>query len=486
MFYLVKLTINLDILEFDHLLINTKLRSMFNYFKNFLVSDLLAGVAVAVASVSTGAAFGILSGRGAFAGIVGTAIISIVVAILGGTRRQIALPTGTMAAPSALMIAFAYDSFGKSAQGEQFITLIMILTGIFLIIGGIFNLGRFVSLIPELVVYGFANGLAGIILINQGSRIFGFSGFQFKIGDTRIMGIETGSKLTGDMALNIIIALFTLCLIFAIPYLTKKIGLPEKIRAVLPASLITIVIMTIATTVGALSIQKTSLGVQLDSFGSYLDLIKSYFPTFAFITDMNIILKALPWALQLSVIAYLDTLLTSVLLDNMTEEKTKRGKELVAQGIANAISGSMGGILGAQSTVTSILALKEGMKTRVAGVVAGLVTIVTLVLFSNYVTLIALAVFAGVLAKVAWDTLDKPFFQAYFTRQWYKLQLRNIQLFIIMLTATLTILIDLNVAVLTGTIIFYILKKYNKVKDISQADYDEVKEQKLQDVLLYD
>jgi len=461
---------------------------MFNFNdikKNFL-PDLLAGIAVAVASVSTGAAFGILSGRGAFAGIVGTAVISIIVAFLGGTRRQIALPTGTMSAPSALMIAFAYDSFGKNAQGEQFITLIMILTGIFLIIGGIFNLGRFVSLIPELVVYGFANGLAGIIIINQASRLFGFSGFEVKIGDTRVLGIETGSKLTGDMALNIFIALVTLVLIFAIPIITKKLGLSEKVRAILPASLITIVLMTVITTVMGLGIQKTTLGVQLDSVGSYLDLIKSYFPTFAFMTDMNIISKALPWALQLSVIAYLDTLLTSVLLDNMTGEKTKRGKELVAQGIANAISGSMGGILGAQSTVTSILALKEGMKTRVAGVVAGVVTIIILALFSNYVTLIALAVFAGVLAKVAWDTLDKPFFQAYFSRQWYKLQLRNYQLFIILWTAILTILIDLNVAVLTGTIIYYILKRSNKVKDISQADYDEVKEQKLEDVLMYD
>lgn len=453
--------------------------------KNFL-PDLLAGIAVAVASVSTGAAFGILSGRGAFAGIVGTAVISIIVAILGGTRRQIALPTGTMSAPSALMIAFAYDSFGKNAQGEQFITLIMILTGLFLIIAGIFNLGRFIALIPELVVYGFANGLAGIILINQASRLFGFSGFQLKFGETRILGIETGSKLTGDMTLNIFIALVTLILIFAIPIITKKLGLSEKVRAVLPASLITIVLMTVITTVAGFGIQKTTLGVQLDSFSAYLDLIKNYFPTISFITDINILLKALPWALQLTVIAYLDSLLTSVLLDKMTGEPSKRGKELIAQGIANAVSGSLGGILGAQSTVTSILALKEGMKTRLTGVIAGVVTIIILALFSSYVTLIALAVFAGVLAKVAWDTLDKPFFQAYFTRQWYKINLRNTQLFIILWTAILTILIDLNVAVITGTFIYYVLKKYGKVRDVSQADYDEVKSQHLEDVLIYD
>lgn len=455
-------------------------------FTKHLIPDILAGVAVAVASVSTGAAFGILSGRGAFAGIVGTAVIAIIVAILGGTRRQIALPTGTMAAPSALMIAFAYDSFGKGNQGEQFITLVIILTGLFLIIGGIFNLGKYVSLIPELVVYGFANGLAGIILINQTSRLFGFSGFQVKLGDTRILGIETGSKLSGNMYLNIAIALATLILIFCIPLITKKLKLSEKVRAILPASLITIVVMTVITSVMNLGIQKTSFGVELNSLSAYIDLVKSYFPTLSFVTDINILLKALPWAIQLAVIAYLDTLLTSILLDNMTSEPTKRGKELVAQGIANIVSGSLGGILGAQSTVTSILALKEGMKTRLAGVVVGLVTIAILALFSSYVSLIALAVFAGVLAKVAWDTLDKPFFQAYFTRKWYKNEMRNYQLFIVMWTAILTILIDLNVAVITGTIIYYALKKFKKVRDVSQKDYDEVKEQHLVDTLIYD
>jgi sulfate permease, SulP family len=459
---------------------------MFNQLKKTFLPDLLSGIAIAVASVSTGAAFGILSGRGAFAGIVGTAVISIIVAILGGTRRQIALPTGTMSAPSALMIAFAYDSFGRGYQAEQFITLIMIMTGLFLIIGGIFNLGRFVSYIPELVVYGFANGLAGIILINQMSRLFGYRGFELKLGETRILGIETGSQFTGNILFNALICFTTLAIILLLPKITKKLGLSEKVRAILPASLLTIIFMTILTTVINFGVQKTSLGVQLNSFAEYVNLVKSYFPTMAMFTDTSLILKALPWALQLSVIAYLDTLLTSVLLDSMTGEPTKRGKELVAQGIANAISGSLGGILGAQSTVTSILALKEGMVTRLAGVITGIVTIAILALFSGYISLIALAVFAGVLLKVAWDTLDKPFFEAYFSRKWHQNPMRNWQMALVMWTAIITILIDLNVAVVTGTIIFYVLKKYNMIKDISQSDYDEVPEQHLQDVPLYD
>ncbi len=453
--------------------------------QNF-VPDLLSGVAIAVASVSTGAAFGILSGRGAFAGIVGTAIISIIVAILGGTRRQISLPTGTMAAPTSLMIAFAYESFGKNAGGEQFITLIMILTGLFLIVGGVFNLGRFVSFIPELVVYGFANGLAGIILINQASRIFGFSGFKVEWAGNRILGIETGMLISGGTLVNLGIAIITLILIYAVPFVSKKLNVPEKICAILPASFIAIIITTICVSVLNLGVEKTTLGVSLQSFEEYFKLIGSYFPTLSMFLDVNLLLRALPWAIQLAVIAYLDTLLTTILIDKMTGEKTKRGKELLAQGLANIVSGSMGGILGAQSTVSSILALKEGMRTRLAGVVAGVTTIIILSLFSSLVSLIALAIFAGVLLKVAWDTLDKPFFIAYFSRKWYLVKKHNLQLFIILWTTVLTIIIDLNVAVLTGTVLFYVLKKYSGLEDISQKDYDEQKEQKLVDVPIYD
>jgi len=453
--------------------------------KNF-IPDLLSGIAIAVASVSTGAAFGILSGRGAFAGIVGTAVISIIVAILGGTRRQISLPTGTMAAPTSLMIAFAYESFGKGVGGEQFITLIMILTGLFLFLGGIFNLGRFVSFIPELVVYGFANGLAGIILINQGSRIFGFSGFRVEAGGFRILGVETGSLISGGTILNLCIAVGTLLLIYLVPYFSKKLNVPEKIRSIIPASFIAIILATITITFFNIGVQKTSLGVSLSSFDEYFKLILSYFPSISMFLDISLILKALPWAIQLAVIAYLDTLLTTILIDNMTGEKTKRGKELVAQGIANVVSGSLGGILGAQSTVSSILALKEGMRTRLAGVVAGVTTIIILSLFSSLISLIALSVFAGVLLKVAWDTLDKPFFIAYFSRRWYLVKKHNLQLFIIMWTTILTIIIDLNVAVFTGTVLFYILKKYSGLKDISQTDYDEQKDQKLVDTPIYD
>jgi sulfate permease, SulP family len=459
-----------------------------NKFEN-IIPDLLSGVAIAVASVSTGAAFGILSGRGAFAGIIGTGVIAIIVAILGGTRRQIALPTGTMAAPTALMTAFAYESFtqmGNKIPAEQFITLVMILTGVFLLIGGIFNLGRFVSIIPELVVYGFANGLAGIILINQASRVFGFRGFEWKVGDYRIMGIETGKYLSGGTLNNLLIAIATLVLIFSVPTIAKTLKIPEKVRAIIPASFVSILVMTFVITLVNIGVQKVDLGVQLSSFNDYLLLITNYFPSMEMFTG-PLLLKALPWAFQLAIIAYLDTLLTSILLDSITGEKTKRGKELVAQGIANIFSGSLGGILGAQSTVSSLLALKEGMRTRLAGVVTGVSTLIILALFSNLIGNIALAVFTGVLLKVAWDTLDKPFFEAYFVRKWYSIPARNWQLFIILWTTILTIVIDLNVAVISGTILFFLLKKLGRVMDISQKDYDdEVPEMHLQDIPLND
>jgi SulP family sulfate permease len=115
------------------------------------------------------------------------------------------------------------------------------------------------------------------------------------------------------------------------------------------------------------------------------------------------VMLALPFAVQLAVLCYLDTLLTSLVVDKLiqgrdkSEEVTKKGKELMAQGLANAIVAVFGGLPGAQATIRSVLILKEGGTMRLAGTAAGVFVMIEMLIFQSFVTLIPQAVFCGVL-----------------------------------------------------------------------------------------
>jgi SulP family sulfate permease len=205
-----------------------------------------------------------------------------------------------------------------------------------------------------------------------------------------------------------------------------------------------------------------------------------YFPNNAQLITSDIMIQALPFALQLTLLAYLDYLLTSLVIDNMTKEKTKQDKELIAQGLANGASAILQGIPGAQATIRSVLLLKEGAKTRLAGVMVGIFTLFGFLVFSKYIVMITSAVFVGVLFKAGLDVVDRDFMIAYYKNNWKYNKLRNIQLFFIVYSTLITVFIDLNVAVVTGTILFFVAKKYMGITD-AEDDFSNVESEFIQD-----
>ena len=129
--------------------------------------------------------------------------------------------------------------------------------------------------------------------------------------------------------------------------------------------------------------------------------------------------------------------------------------------------------MGAQATIGSILIIKEGMITRMAGVWMSLFTFIGLFAFSSYITWVPMSLFAGVLLFVGWNSVEKEYFVYFFRRKWYKTTIGLSQAGIIILSSLVTVLVDLNVAVLSGTLLFYILKRYHLVKDVSEQDYED-------------
>ena len=423
------------------------------------LNDILAGLTTSFAAIALGAAFGIQSGRGAFAGMVAAALIPIVTSIFGGTRLQASGPTAPMTAVSTIVVVLAYSQFGSnSALSNQFITLVFLLNALFLVIAGLIKLGRFISLVPQVVVLGFMNGIALLIWRDQIKKIFGLGGTL---------------ALSGNIWENALLALVTFVGILAFPFLLKKFKIPEKIRPFLPGTLVVIIAMTYFFVFSSLNLETVKLGGGISNPFEFLSLPGKYIPTSEILTWDNLKL-AIPLALQLTLLAYLDSLLTSLVIDKMTKEETKKEKELVAQGLASGLAALFGGIPGAQATIRSVILLKEGAKTRLAGVLVGVFTLVGIFLFQNLLTLVASAIFAGVLLKAGLDVFDKDYFSHYFSKKWYQKMVYNWQLILIIYTTLITVFFDLNIAVISGTILFYLGKKYLSFKDVSDEEVTNI------------
>jgi SulP family sulfate permease len=420
--------------------------------------DITAGLTVSFAAISLGAAFGLMSGRGAFAGMIGAAIIPIITSIFGGTRLQASGPTGPMTAVAALTIAFAYEEFADKALAEQFITLVFLLNAIVLVIAGLIRAGKLISLVPNVVILGFMNGIAVLIWYDQLVKLFGLNG---------------NTILTGGVVVNLLMAFITFALIFAIVWFTKRSNLQPQVRSLISGVLFSIIIMTAISGVFNFNIEQIKLGSTLNSLGDFKNMIVAYFPNE--ILQWKYIVMALPLSLQLALLAYLDSLLTALIVDRMTKTKSNLNKELMAQGLANGAVGIFQGIPGAQATIRSVLLIKEGAQTRLAGVLVGVFALLGILVFKNYLTLVPTAVFIGVLVKAGLDVCDRDFPASYFSNAWHKSLNRNIQFGLILFTTIVTVLINLNIAVITGSILFYTIRYFWNIPDV-EPDFQEVSE----------
>jgi SulP family sulfate permease len=290
----------------------------------------------------------------------------------------------------------------------------------------------------------------------------------------KVLHLKEGVNMEGGPVLNTLIALVTFITIFVLAALFKKLPLRPQIRSLLSAVLWSIILMTVIISVLNVSLERVELGSSVGTLSEYFNSIKNYFP--ASIFTVEYFLLALPYAGQLMLLAYLDSLLTALVIDRMTKEKSNLNKELWAQGLANGVAGALQAIPGAQATIRSVLLLKEGAQTRLAGVLIGVFALMSLLIFKDYLTLVPAAVFAGVLLKAGLDVSDKDFPSYYFRYKWFESRNRNIQMAFIVYTTIVTVLVDLNVAVITGTILFYIAQWKFKMQDV-EPDLQLVSEQ---------
>ena len=421
-------------------------------FKNILIA-----LAVSFVALSLGAAFGILSGRsnGALMGMLSAGIIAIITSIFGGTRVQCSGPTGPMTAAIAPIIqaagvgiitAWGYESV-NIINPDHFVNIVIIISSVLIIICGLLRLGSLIHYIPKQVISGFMNGIAIIILLSQLKELTDY----FHEPGYFSQGVTSN-----------FIALLTLLVIFSSPIIFNLLS--KNLKSFFPPTLVAILLISLVSNIFSLEVSNISIPYNLIAVDSIKEIILNQTPT---IWSTEIILLALPFSLQITMLCYLDTLLTSLIIDRMTNEKTKRNKELIAQGIGNGFIGFIGGIPGAQATIRSVLMVKEGATLRFTGILVGVFVILEIILFSKWMSYIPEAVFSGVLIKVAYDIFDwvpvKEWVQKIIKTN-IKSAITNTDMFFIIGTTILTVLIDLNVAVISFTILFYIFRKFNLIQ----------------------
>jgi len=348
-----------------------------------LKGDITGGLVAGVVALPLALAFGVQSGLGAIAGLYGAIAVGIFAAIFGGTATQASGPTGPMTVVAAALVAAAIDATGSLSAAMPIIVLSFLLGGIFQIIFGFLNIAGYVKYFPYPVVSGFMSGVGLIIIILQ---LFPFAGLSS--AKSTWLVIQDLPRLFSDFNIQaLLLGLLTVIVYYVFPYITKAI--PSALVALLVASVASYFLAWDVPVIGEIPSGLPSL--KIDGFfeidASHYVLIGEYATVFA-------------------VLGSIDSLLTSVIADNMTKTKHNSNRELIGQGIGNAIAAVFGGIPGAGATKGTVININSGGRTRLSGTIHGLFLLAVLLGLGKLAAYIPLSVLAGLLIPIAFKIID--------------------------------------------------------------------------------
>ena len=401
---------------------NISQRFSFDYDLNALRGDVFGGLTAAVVGLPVALAFGVASGLGAVAGIYGAIAVGFFAAVFGGTKSQISGPTGPMAVAMAAIVTLA----GPENLADAF--TIVILAGIIQILLGVLKIGRFVAYTPYSVISGFMSGIGVIIIILQ---ILPFIG-QAGVSGGPIGAIQAWPEGFVNFGIGA----------FIIAGVTLAVGVfwPQRLSRYLPSTLAALLIGTILAVAG------TQLTIPFLAGAPVIGDVPSGLPSIVMPhLSTDLLVNAVQPALIIALLGSIDSLLTSLIADSMTRTRHNPNRELVGQGIGNAIAGLIGGLPGAGATLGTVVNLRAGGRTQISGVIRAAILLALVLGIGRYVETIPHAALAGILIKVGWDIIDWRFI----TRI-HRVQREH--LIVMVITLFLTVFLDLVTAVAIGLI----------------------------------
>jgi len=467
----------------------------FSHFKG----DLFGGITAGIVALPLALAFGLQSGMGAAAGLYGAIFISFFAALFGGTNTQISGPTAPMTAVSMVIIAgIVAANDGDLSKALPSILIVFLLSGLFQIIMGFIKVGEYIRYIPYPVVSGFMTGIGVIILITQLLPMLGYYPKedinlvnQYKPQAEEVMLekilkeeaaedilvledfketiaragqiqqediMKEATALAGNEAAGVIGALKSLGNAFKnINYTDLLLGLLtifiiygfKRITKAVPSTLVALV----AVTLGAVFLlpEYRTIGTIPSGFPvPYLDVFTGF--------SLSQVTPYIFTALSLAALGAIDSLLTSIVADNMTKTKHNPNQELIGQGIGNSIAALFGGIPGAGATIRTVVNIDSGGKTKLSGMFAGILLLLILLGLSPLASRIPAAVLAGILVTVGIGVMDYKGLK-------HIPQLPKSEVVVMLLVIFLTVFVGLIEAVAIGMILSSILFM-KKISDV--------------------
>ena len=395
-----------------------------------LRGDITGGLTAGIVALPLALALGVASGLGPIAGLYGAIAVGFFAALFGGTPSQISGPTG----PMVVVLAGLFASL--SGDAALIFTAVM-LAGLMQIAFGFLGVGQYIRLVPYPVISGFMSGIGAIIIILQLGRLLGHAPPGGTIGALSYLPTALADINFATLALG----LGTLVIAYK---------WPPSLGKYVPGALAALIIGTLV-----------SLALSVPVLGAIPTGLPSlHLPVF----DQSKALLILEAAFILAVLGAIDSLLTSLVADNMTRTRHDSNKELIGQGIGNTFAGLIGGIAGAGATMRTVVNIRSGGKYNLSGMIHALVLLAIVLGLSPLAAQIPHAVLAGILVKVGLDIIDWSYLKrAHKGPRWD---------FALMLTVLgLTVFVDLITAVGVG-VVFAALAY---VKQIAQLQIEELK-----------
>jgi SulP family sulfate permease len=391
--------------------------------------ELLSGLTVALALVPEAVAFAFVAGVHPLVGLYAAFLVGLITALIGGRPGMISGATGALAVVMVALVA---------QHGVEYLFATVVLMGILQVIAGAMHWGRFIRLVPHPVMLGFVNGLAIVIFLAQMG--------QFKVPGTMENtghGMSGGEWLSG-LQLYTMLGLvgLTMAVIWVMPRVTR----------VIPAPLAGIVV--VAALVIGFSLNVPRVGDLASIEGGlpmfHIPMVPLNWQTFEII---------LPYAVILAAIGLIESLLTLNLVGEITGKRGGASQECIAQGVANVTTGFFGGMGGCAMIGQSMINVKSGGRTRVAGIAAAMFLLIFILFAAPLIEQIPLAALVGVMFMVVIGTFAWNSFNI----------MRKVPLtdaFVIVLVTVVTVMEDLAVAVVVGVIVSALAYAWNNAKRI--------------------
>lgn len=394
------------------------LKQEFNgYNAASLTKDLMAGLTVAAVALPLALAFGVSSGADAASGLITAIIAGLVMSLLSGGYYQISGPTGAMAAILMSLVA---------AYGMDGVFIATLIAGVILLLAGILHLGKLTSFIPAPVITGFTSGIAVIIALGQIDNFFG----TFSEGSSAVAKLFSYARLGFSpnftaVGLGVFVILF-------------MIFFPKKWNAVVPASLLSIILTT-----------AFSIFMELD-VAVVGEIPQTLIPENRLLfsaLDIKTITALITPAFSIAILGMIESLLCGASAGRMTGVRLDSNQELIAQGVGNILLPFFGGIPATAAIARTSVAVKSGAKTRLTGVFHAVGLLISMFLLAPVMSKIPLAALAGVLMVTAWRMNEWEAIRYIFSHKFKGAMLEFIA------TMLATIVFDLTIAILIGVLI---------------------------------